>query len=405
MATLGRMPSDLASRIHALLADHPVLDGHNDLPWEARERTGYALDGLGFGGGAATHTDLPRLRAGGVGGQFWSVFVPATLSGDAAVSATLEQVDFVRTLVAAYPADLALARTADDVAAALAGGRIASLMGAEGGHSIGCSLGTLRMLHALGVGYLTLTHNANVPWADSATDEPRLGGLSAFGREVVAEMNRLGMLVDLAHVAPGTMRDALDVSQAPVVFSHSSARAVVDHPRNVPDDVLARLADNGGVCMVTFVPAFVSTACREWDALAREAALAEGVSTADYPAAARFLAGYRTDHPEPVATLDDVVRHVEHVREVAGVAHVGLGGDFDGMERPPRGLDDVAGYPALLTALAERGWSDADLAALTSGNALRVLRDAEAVARDLGARRGPSLATFAELDGGGATAR
>jgi membrane dipeptidase len=398
------MPTVVASRVRALLAEHPVLDGHNDLPWEARERAGNDLDRLHLDEAAPTHTDLPRLRAGGVGAQFWSVFVPATLAGDAAVAATLEQVDLVRRMVDRYDADLVLATTADDVTSAWSSGRIASLMGAEGGHSIACSLGTLRMLHTLGVRYLTLTHNANVPWADSATDRPRLGGLSAFGREVVAEMNRLGMLVDLSHVSAGTMRDALDVTEAPVLFSHSSARTVVNHPRNVPDDVLARLAANGGVCMVTFVPAFVSPACREWDRTARTAAAAEGVTPDDYPASAAFLHRWRYDYPEPPATVEDVVRHVEHVREAAGVDHVGLGGDFDGMERPPEGLDDVSGYPRLLEALAERGWSDADLARLTSGNAIRVLRDAEAVARDAQTQRGPSTATFAALDGSADTA-
>ncbi len=249
------MLSDTSARIRDLLAEHPVVDGHNDLPWEARERVGYDWSRLDISrAGCPTHTDLPRLRAGGVGAQFWSVFVPATLQGDAAVTATLEQVDAVHAMAARYAGELALATTVGDVRRAWSHGQIACLIGAEGGHSIDSSLGALRMLHALGVRYLTLTHNDNVPWADSATDEPVLGGLSPFGREVVREMNRLGMLVDLSHVSAGTMHDALDVAQAPVLFSHSSARAVCDHPRNVPDDVLARLADNGGACLVTFVP-------------------------------------------------------------------------------------------------------------------------------------------------------
>ena len=313
------MPSDTSARVRDLLAGHPVLDGHNDLPWEARERAGYDWDRLDISQpGCPTHTDLPRLRAGGVGAQFWSVFVPATLQGDAAVSATLEQVDAVHAMTARYAGDLALATTRADVERAWSQGRIASLMGAEGGHSIDSSLGTLRMLHALGVRYLTLTHNDNVPWADSATDEPVLGGLSPFGREVVREMNRLGMLVDLSHVSADTMRDALDVAQAPVVFSHSSARAVCDHPRNVPDDVLARLADNGGVCMVTFVPKFVSPRVREWDLEAREAAQAAGVDVGDDPAYDAFIAERTLTHPAPRAVLDDVVAHCEHVREVGG---------------------------------------------------------------------------------------
>jgi membrane dipeptidase len=394
------MPSDTSARIRDLLAGHPVLDGHNDLPWEARERAGYDWDRLDISQpGCPTHTDLPRLRAGGVGAQFWSVFVPATLQGDAAVSATLEQVDAVHAMTARYAGDLALATTRADVERAWSQGRIASLMGAEGGHSIDSSLGTLRMLHALGVRYMTLTHNDNVPWADSATDEAVLGGLSPFGREVVREMNRLGMLVDLSHVSADTMRDALDVAQAPVVFSHSSARAVCDHPRNVPDDVLARLADNGGVCMVTFVPKFVSPRVREWDLEAREAAQAAGVDVGDDPAYDAFIAEHRLTHPAPRAVLDDVVAHCEHVREVAGARHIGLGGDYDGVDALPDGLEDVSAYPRLLAALADRGWSDTDLAGLTSGNVLRVLGEAEERAREIVLTRGPSLARIDDLDG------
>lgn len=394
------MPTPTADRIAALLAAHPVVDGHNDLPWEARERVAYDWDRLDLAaGGLATHTDLPRLRAGGVGAQFWSVFVPSTLQGDAAVTATLEQVDAVHAMVARYPAELALATTRADVEVAWGQGRIASLMGAEGGHSIDSSLGALRMLFALGVRYLTLTHNDNVPWADSATDEPVLGGLSPFGREVVREMNRLGMLVDLSHVSADTMRDALDTTQAPVLFSHSSARAVCDHPRNVPDDVLERLAANRGVCMVTFVPKFVSPAFREWDLEAADAAAAEGVSSSDFEAYTAFCARRRETHPAPDATLEDVVAHVEHVREVAGVEHVGLGGDYDGTDVQPVGLEDVSGYPRLLAALADRGWSDADLAALTGGNALRVLGEAQERAVEIAATRGPGLARIEDLDG------
>ena len=394
------MPSDTSARIRDLLAGHPVLDGHNDLPWEARERAGYDWDRLDISQpGCPTHTDLPRLRAGGVGAQFWSVFVPATLQGDAAVSATLEQVDAVHAMTARYAGDLALATSRADVERAWSQGRIASLMGAEGGHSIDSSLGTLRMLHALGVRYLTLTHNDNVPWADSATDEPVLGGLSPFGREVVREMNRLGMLVDLSHVSADTMRDALDVAQAPVVFSHSSARALCDHPRNVPDDVLARLADNGGVCMVTFVPKFVSPRVREWDLGAREAARAAGVDVGDDPAYDAFIAERTLTHPAPRAVLDDVVAHCEHVREVAGTRHIGLGGDYDGVDALPDGLEDVSAYPRVLAALADRGWSDTDLAGLTSGNILRVIGEAEERAREIASTRGPSLARIEDLDG------
>lgn len=393
------MPDALA-RAHALLADHPLVDGHNDLPWEARVQAGYDFGRLDLAAGvASTVTDLPRLRAGGVGAQFWSVFVPSTLEGDAAVIATLEQVDGVHRMIETYAAELALARSAAEVEAARSQGRIASLLGAEGGHSIGCSLATLRVLHALGVRYLTLTHNDNVPWADSATDAAAVGGLTEFGREVVREMNRLGMLVDLSHVAASTMHAALDVSAAPVIFSHSSARALCDSPRNVPDDVLEALRDNGGVCMVTFVPEFVSPATAQWREEAAAAAAAVGIDAKDLTAFQRFSSGYRVEHPKPDATIDDVVAHLEHVREAAGIEHVGLGGDYDGTDTYPVGLEDVSGYPRLVAALIERRWSAADLALLVRGNTLRVLRDAEAVAEDLQGVREPSLRTIEELDG------
>jgi membrane dipeptidase len=334
-------------RVSALLRAAPIIDGHNDLPWALRKRLGpdAALVAAGIDltePQPDLHTDLGRLRDGGVGGQFWSVYVPCELTGDAAVAAVLEQIEIVHALAARYPEHLRLARTAGEVETAIADGRVASLLGAEGGHCIAESLGVLRALHRLGVRYLTLTHNRNVPWADSATDEPVAGGLTGFGRQVVAEMNRLGMLVDLSHVAPATMRDALDVSTAPVIFSHSSCRAVRDHPRNVPDDVLARLPENGGVCMVTFVPAFVSAG--------------------------------------PQATVADVVAHVEHARDVAGIDHVGLGGDFDGVSQVAVGLEDVSTYPALFDALLDRGWTDDDCAKLAGHNVLRVLRTAEELA-------------------------
>ncbi|MFC7489177.1 MULTISPECIES: dipeptidase [unclassified Knoellia] len=386
-------------RITDLLASQPVWDGHNDLPWAAREQVAYDLDRLDLGTElATTHTDLVRMRRGGMGAQFWSVYVDAKWAGERAVTATLEQIDFVRTMTTRYAGELALAVSAADVRAARANGRIASLIGAEGGHSIDSSLGALRMFHALGVRYLTLTHNDNVPWADSATDEPVLGGLSPFGREVVREMNRVGMAVDLSHVSADTMRDALATTTAPVMFSHSSARAVCDHPRNVPDDVLAQLPANGGLCMVTFVPKFVSPAVREWDLEAADAAAVEGVHWADHTAYTPFLERHRVTHPQPEATLDDVVAHVEHVREVAGVEHIGLGGDYDGVGVLPTGLEDVSCYPLLLEALAEGGWSDDDLGRLTWRNALRVLEGVEATARDLSGRA-PSTARIEDLDG------
>ncbi|MFG2329294.1 dipeptidase [Streptomyces sp. NPDC048604] len=385
-----------------LLAAHPVADGHNDLPWALREHVRYDLDRMDIARDQADrlHTDLGRLRAGGVGAQFWSVYVRSDLAGDAAVSATLEQIDVVDQLLARYPADLAPALTADDMEAARAAGRIASLKGAEGGHSINDSLATLRALHTLGVRYMTLTHNDNIAWADSATDEPGVGGLSAFGREVVREMNRLGMLVDLSHVAATTMRDALATTEAPVLFSHSSARAVCDHPRNIPDDVLELLAGNGGVAMATFVPKFVLPAAMEWTAAADENLRAHGLHHLDTtPEAMKLHAAFAEAHPRPVATVATVADHLDHMREAAGVDHIGIGGDFDGTAFTPDGLDDVAGYPNLIAELLRRGWSRPDLAKLTWSNAVRVLRDAEAVSRDAQTRRSPSIATIEQLDG------
>lgn len=368
-------------RAKAILAAHPLIDGHNDLPWEMRQQVSYDLDRLDIAKPQASlQTDIPRLRAGGVGGQFWSVYVPSRLEGGKAVTATLEQIDFVHTMVRRYPDTFALARTADDVMRAFESGRIASLLGMEGGHSIDGSLGTLRMMDELGVRYMTLTHNDNVPWADSATDEPRVGGLSEFGEQVVAEMNRIGMLVDLSHVSADTMRAALACTRAPVIFSHSSARAVCDVPRNVPDDVLAQLPANGGVCMVTFVPEFVCRESADWRTEAAAAAREAGVDPADLQAFFPFTKEWMRSHPKPSGTVDDVVAHLSHVREVAGVDHIGLGGDYDGTDVFPAGLEDVSGYPLVFAALLEQGWSEADLAKLAGGNVLRALRDAEAVA-------------------------
>ncbi|MFE9539031.1 dipeptidase [Streptomyces sp. NPDC006691] len=386
----------------ALLAAHPVVDGHNDLPWALRAKARYDLDrcDLATDLTGRTHTDLARLRAGGVGAQFWSVYVRTDLAGDEAVSATLEQIDCVDQMLARYPGDLAPALTADDMEKARAEGRIASLKGAEGGHSINNSLATLRALYALGVRYMTLTHNDNLAWADSATDEPGVGGLSPFGHEVVREMNRMGMLVDLSHVAATTMRDALSTSVAPVIFSHSSARAICDHPRNVPDDVLAQLPGNGGVAMATFVPKFILPAAVAWTRAADENLRAHGLHHLDTsPEAMKLHEAFEAANPRPVATAATVADHLDHMREVAGVDHIGLGGDFDGTAFTPAGLDDVSGYPNLVAELLSRGWSSADLAKLTWSNAVRALRDAESVAADQSARRGPSNATLADLDG------
>jgi membrane dipeptidase len=341
---------DSNDRIARLLETSPIVDGHNDLPWAMRlanadiDNTDVASPLPQF------HTDLGRLDRGGVGAQWWSVYAPSTLPGDEALRTTIEQVHLVRRMAARYPDRLALAVNADDVAAALASGRLACLIGAEGGHSIGGTLSGLWALHALGVRYMTLTHNDNTNWADSATDEPVAHGLTEFGRDVVRRMNELGVVVDLSHVSAETMRDALDTTTKPVMFSHSSARGLVDHPRNVPDEMLERLPTNGGLCMVAFVPQFVSKEFREWDGAGR-------------------------DGTKPAVTAADVADHVEHVREVAGIDHVGLGGDYDGCPDFPVGMEDVTGYPVLLQELVARNWSDDDLMKLTGQNALRVLAD------------------------------
>jgi len=330
-----------------------MIDGHNDLPWAMRKLCEYDLDIIDLGEVVPRlHTDIPRLHAGGVTGQFWSVYVPSNLPAAEAVVATLEQIEFVHRMVRRFPGDLALATTADEVMRVCAEGRIASLIGMEGGHSIGNSLAVLRMMYDLGARYMTLTHNDNTDWADSATDHPVHGGLSAFGEDVVREMNRIGMLVDLSHVSTEVMRQAMVVSSAPVMFSHSSARALCDVARNVPDDVLTTLRGNGGLCMVTFVPEFL-------------------VSTADEGSAE--LSPF-------VATIDHVVAHLQHVREVAGIDHVGIGGDFDGTATVTQGLHDVSCYPALFDALRMRHWSAADRAKLATTNALRVLRAAQETA-------------------------
>ena len=370
------------ARKGSLVSTLRVVDGHNDLPWAMR-KVGYDFGAVDIASNQPQlHTDLPRLRAGGVGAQFWSVFVPCSLVGENAVTATLEQIDAVYDMIQRYVSDLVLVTSAEGLEQTLDDPYlIGSLLGAEGGHSINNSLGTLRTLYRLGVRYLTLTHNENTDWADSATDAAAHGGLTDFGRQVVAEMNRLGMLVDLSHVAPQTMRHALDVAQAPVIFSHSSCRAVCDHPRNVPDDVLARLAANGGICMITFVPYFVSPGAAAWAQEVSSAAEAAGVDSRDLTAMDVFYAGYPTS--PPAATLDDVVAHLQHGREVAGIDHLGLGGDYDGVATLPVGLEDVSSYPRLLDALRARHWSDEDLAKLTHGTISLVLHGAEAVSERL----------------------
>ena len=382
-------------RAYAVLARVPLIDGHNDLPWTVREYKGGPGDVAAYDLRTARegHTDLPRLRAGRVGAQFWSVYVPGDRAAEGFVRLQLEQIDLARRIIARYPADMTLVLAADELEKAFVAGKIASLLGAEGGHTIVDSLAVLRSYHALGVRYMTLTHNVHTRWADCAALPGRHGGLTRFGEEVVREMNRLGMLVDLSHVADATMDDALRVSTAPVIFSHSSARALTDVPRNVPDEILRRVTGNGGIVMVTFLPAYVSQEAAD-DREARRQARAAKPGDRDAKQRAAELAA----RPSPRATLAQVADHVEHVRRVAGVDHVGLGGDFDGMSAAPIGLEDVSKYPQLFAELVRRGWSDADLEKLAGRNLLRALRAAEAVAREQ-ADRPASRATIEALDG------
>jgi membrane dipeptidase len=395
----------LVERARKILDRVPLVDGHNDLPWEYRKRFQNHMDRIDLRGGTTNldpplHTDIPRLRKGGVGGQFWSVYVPVETTGADAIQATMEQIDDVHRLIERYPDTFELARTADDVVRIHKAGRIASLIGMEGGHSIHDSLAALRQFYAAGARYMTITHTKNTAWADSATDAPQHGGLTRFGEEVVREMNRLGMLVDLSHVAPETMKKAIAVSAAPVIFSHSSARALDDHPRNVPDDVLRLMPKNGGVVMVTFVPSFASEAVRGWNAMdtAEEARL-KALSPGDPERVKRELGDWRKQHPAPRATLEQVADHVEHVRQVAGIDHVGIGSDFDGIESVPLGLENVSDYPALLAELLRRGWTDEEVGKLAGLNVLRAFRDAERVAARLRKERPPSDALIEELDG------
>jgi membrane dipeptidase len=387
--TTAAQPAAIDPRVDRILAAVPLIDGHNDLPWEYRERVKDQLAKIDIGQDQSKlekplHTDIARLRAGRLGGQFWSVYVPVTLKGADAVQATLEQIDVVHRLVALYPDTLALARTADDVVRIHKSGKIASLIGVEGGHSINNSLAVLRQLYRAGAGYMTITHSENNDWADSATADPVHNGLTPFGKAVIGEMNRLGMLVDLSHVSAKTMHDALDVTAAPVIFSHSSARALSGHPRNVPDDVLKRLDQNGGVVMVTFVPSFLSEKLRVYysqkDA---EQARLKSLGSGDPQSVKNGLAAWVTAHPEPAATLSDVADHIEHIMQVAGEDHVGIGGDFDGITTTPTDLRSVADYPKLFTELLRRGHSEEQLKKIAGLNVLRVMRQAETVSAKL----------------------
>ncbi len=398
-------PSTPLERARALHDRVPLIDGHNDLPWQYRQHFQRAVSRLDIAQ-PQPHlmTDIPRLREGGVGAQFWSVYVPTSLDGGDAVLATLEQIDVVYQMIRRYPDTFELALTADEVEASFGDGKIASLIGMEGGHSINNSLAALRMFYKLGARYMTLAHSANTPWADSATDEAHLDGLSAFGREVVGEMNWLGMLIDLSHVSPATMHDALDVSETPIIFSHSAARAITGHLRNVPDDVLSRLPDNGGVVMVTFVSSFISVEAFEH----RRAGEAErerlrGLPGSTEDSVREAMEPWNEANPAPRGTVSMVADHIGHIRDVAGIEHIGIGSDYDGTTYVAAGLDDVSMLPALTAVLLERGYSGQDVMKVLGLNLLRVMRNVEAVAERLQRERGPSEALIEEVDSDGAS--
>jgi membrane dipeptidase len=406
--------AEIQARVAKVLAATPLIDGHNDFPWEVRDRWAQKTGAFDMRadlaklkspeGSAPLMTDIPRLKAGRVGGQFWSVYIPVSVTGPAAVQTTIEEIDIVKRLAARYPDVFGMAYTADDVVRLHKEGKIASLIGVEGGHQIDDSMATLRAYHALGARYMTLAHATANDFADSATDNPKHHGLKPFGKAVVAEMNRLGMVVDLSHVSDDVMRQVLEVSASPVMYSHSGARGVDPHPRNVPDDILALVARNHGVVMDNFAPSYVSDVRRRWEA-DRSAELARynappfgGLYIGQPDKAKAALEAWEKAHPKPVVTLAMVADHIEHLRKVCGIDCVGLGSDFDGIPDAPEGLEGVDKYPALLAELARRGWTDEDLAKLAGGNILRVLRENEAVAKRLQATTQPSEATIAELD-------
>ena len=386
-ATAQAIDPKVQARIDRILKRTPLIDGHNDIAEQLADSYKRSTNGIAVATDRRTPplmTDMARLHQGRVGGQFWSVYIDGTITGDAAIRTTLQQIDIVRRMIDAYPGDLELARTADDVVRIHKAGRVASMIGVEGGRQMGGSLAALRQYYNLGARYLTLTHNQTTEWADSATDEPKYDGLSPFGLTVVREMNRLGMLVDLSHVSPATMKDAIAASRAPVIFSHSSARALVDHPRNVPDDVLRLLPANGGVVMVNFVPGFISGDVWRWasEQSAEEARL-KAIHRNSSAAVKAGLDAWKAAHPVPATDVRTVADHIEHVAKVAGYDHVGIGGDMDGIPFTPTGLDGVEDYPNLFAELIRRGWSDANLAKLAGGNVLRVMRRAEAVAASM----------------------
>ena len=387
-AAAQQIDPKVQARIDRILKKTPLIDGHNDIAEQLSENYERNIDGLASGTAQRNKkplmTDMARLRQGRVGGQFWSVYIDGSITGDAAIRETLQQIDIVRRMVAAYPRDLEMAATADDVVRIHKAGRIASMIGVEGGRQMGNSLAALRLYYDLGTRYMTLTHNQTTEWADAATDEPKFDGLSPFGVTVVKEMNRIGMLVDLSHVAPSTMKDAIAASRAPVIFSHSSAGGISPHPRNVPDDVLKLLPANGGVVMVNFVPGFLSKDVWTWsaDKDAEEARL-KAIYRASKADVTAGLKAWEAAHPRPATDVRTVADHIEHIARVAGYDHVGLGGDYDGIPYTPTGLEGVETYPVLFAELIRRGWSDANLAKLAGGNVLRALRRAEAVSASM----------------------
>jgi membrane dipeptidase len=387
-ASASEQPGDKQlAEVRKILRESPLIDGHNDLPWQYRKLSNdmSAINLRTDTSKLKVLTDIPRLRAGGLGGQFWSVYIPATLKGADAVKAVLEQIDVVYQMVAQYPDTFELARSSADIERIHQKGKIASLIGMEGGHSIDNSLAMLRMTYALGARYMTLTHTKNLDWADAAGEPPDHHGLSPFGEEVVGEMNRLGMLVDLSHVSDDTMRSALRITKAPVIFSHSSARAICHHPRNVPDEILKLTAENRGVVMVCFMPGYVTEAERaDMEAGEKDRNRLKKLFPDDDAKVEEGHAAWRKTHPEPTpATLSDVADHIDHIRKVAGIDHVGIGSDFEGYHGATRGLEDVSCYPALLAELMRRGYTKADIKKVAGGNLLRVFRQAEEVAHDL----------------------
>ena len=400
-APAGAQQDAALAHARALLKTVPLIDGHNDLPWEIRASDSAPRDVQAYNLNQPTkgNTDIARLRAGQVGAQFWSIYIPGEAKDSGYARMQLEEFDIARRMIAMYPKDLQLVTTADGIEQAFKAGKIGSLLGLEGGHAIENSLGVLRSYYDLGARYMTLTHNVTLAWADAAQDTAAHGGLTPFGREVVREMNRLGMMVDLSHVSPAVMSNVLDIAESPVIFSHSSARAITDHRRNVPDSILKRLPKNGGVVMVTFVPGFVSTRFGAWEASRDSVGSTLLASGADSAAVRTQVRAWVAANPRPATPMSDVADHIEHIRKVAGADHIGLGSDFDGMGPvTPVGLEDVSKFPDLFAELIRRGWKDGDLKKLAGENMLRVMRANEATARRLQATRQPSTKTIQEMD-------